>query len=105
MRRNIRLRLTAVVLPIVMGMLVTGLALSQEPQKGAPKPPAYHLKGCALITNRESEAELRDEARAVGGVSMFQDGLRKVLNGLVSYQELMRVAAPDRLFPPLEESM
>lgn len=52
MRRNIRLRLTAVVLPIVMGMLVTGLAVSQEPQKGAPKPPAYHLRGRALQTLR-----------------------------------------------------
>ena len=47
-----------------------------------------------LITNRASEAELRAAARAAGSMSLFEDGLRKVLTGAVAYDELLRVAEP-----------
>jgi type IV pilus assembly protein PilB len=45
-----------------------------------------------LITARASEAELREAARAAGWTSLFEDGLRKVLEGKVAYEELLRVA-------------
>lgn len=50
----------------------------------------------ALIVNRASEAELRDLVCA-GEVlhSMFQDGLAKVIEGRVAYDELVRVTEPD----------
>jgi type II secretory ATPase GspE/PulE/Tfp pilus assembly ATPase PilB-like protein len=48
-----------------------------------------------LTTSRASEAELRETARAAGSRSLFQDGLRKVLNHTVAYEELLRVAEPD----------
>jgi general secretion pathway protein E len=47
-----------------------------------------------LITNQASEAELREAARAEGGTSLFDDGLRKVLGGTIAYDELLRVAEP-----------
>jgi general secretion pathway protein E len=47
-----------------------------------------------LITNRASEADLREAARTAGSRSLFEDGLRKVLQGTVSYEELLRVAEP-----------
>jgi type II secretory ATPase GspE/PulE/Tfp pilus assembly ATPase PilB-like protein len=53
-----------------------------------------------LITSRASEAELRQAARAGGSRSLFEDGLAKVLNGTVSYDELLRVAEPPM---PVEE--
>jgi general secretion pathway protein E len=48
-----------------------------------------------LITARASEAELREAARVAGSRSLFRDGLRKVLNHTVAYEELLRVAEPD----------
>jgi general secretion pathway protein E len=48
-----------------------------------------------LITTRASEAELREAARTAGTDSLFQDGMRKVLAGTVSYEELLRVAEPE----------
>jgi type II secretory ATPase GspE/PulE/Tfp pilus assembly ATPase PilB-like protein len=48
-----------------------------------------------LITSRASEAELREAARAAGTASLFEDGLRKVMKGIVSYEELLRVAEPE----------
>jgi type II secretory ATPase GspE/PulE/Tfp pilus assembly ATPase PilB-like protein len=48
-----------------------------------------------LITGRASEAELRGAARAAGSRSLFREGLRKVLNHTVAYEELLRVAEPD----------
>jgi general secretion pathway protein E len=48
-----------------------------------------------LITSRATEAELREAARAAGTDSLFEDGLRKVLKGTVSYEELLRVAEPE----------
>ena len=50
----------------------------------------------ALIINRASEAEMREAAHSAEFPSMFQDGLRKVADGQVAYDELMRVAEPDR---------
>jgi len=47
-----------------------------------------------LITTRASEAELREAAGAAGTTSLFEDGLRKVLAGTVSYDELLRVTEP-----------
>ncbi|PYO00979.1 MAG: type II secretion system protein GspE [Candidatus Rokuibacteriota bacterium] len=51
---------------------------------------------CALISDRGSEAELRACARAEGARSLFQDGVRKVLDGTIALEELKRVAEPDR---------
>ena len=48
-----------------------------------------------LVSNRASEAELRDAARAAGARSLFEDGLGKVLNHTVAYEELLRVAQPE----------
>ena len=50
-----------------------------------------------LITNRASEAELRETSRSAGSRSLFQDGLRKVLQHTVAYEELLRVAEPDEV--------
>jgi len=50
----------------------------------------------ALIVNRASEAELRHLVSAGEGLhSMFQDGLAKVVDGRVAYDELVRVTEPD----------
>jgi len=51
----------------------------------------------ALINDRGSEADLRQAARRQGARSLFQDGLRKVLDGTIALVELKRVAEPDRL--------
>ncbi len=56
----------------------------------------------ALIVNRASEAELRQAAISDDFPSMFQDGLAKVADGRVAYEELMRVTEPDR--PRVEEA-
>ena len=53
-----------------------------------------------LTTSRASEAELHQTARAAGSRSLFQDGLRKVLNQTVAYEELLRVAEPDEAPAP-----
>ncbi len=53
----------------------------------------------ALITARASEEELRREAWAAGMTCLFQDGLSKVLDGVVAYEELLRVAEPDSTLP------
>ncbi|OLC75954.1 MAG: hypothetical protein AUH72_19720 [Acidobacteria bacterium 13_1_40CM_4_65_8] len=45
-----------------------------------------------LITARASEAQLREAARTTGWHSLFEDGMRKVLEGTVAYEELLRVA-------------
>ena len=50
----------------------------------------------ALIINRASEAQLREAAHAADFSSMFQDGLAKVRDGQVAYDELLRVTEPDR---------
>ena len=50
----------------------------------------------SLIITRASEAELREAAHSDDFPSMFQDGLVKVADGQVAYDELMRVTEPDR---------
>ncbi len=50
----------------------------------------------SLIITRASEAELREAAHSDAFPSMFQDGLVKVADGQVAYDELMRVTEPDR---------
>ena len=50
----------------------------------------------SLIIARASEAELREAAHSDDFPSMFQDGLVKVADGQVAYDELMRVTEPDR---------
>jgi type II secretory ATPase GspE/PulE/Tfp pilus assembly ATPase PilB-like protein len=39
-----------------------------------------------------SEAALREEAHRQGMITMFQDGVLKVLDGIVSLEELLEVA-------------
>jgi type II secretory ATPase GspE/PulE/Tfp pilus assembly ATPase PilB-like protein len=45
-----------------------------------------------IILGEISEAALRDEAHKQGMVTMFQDGVVKVLDGITSLQELLEVA-------------
>jgi type II secretory ATPase GspE/PulE/Tfp pilus assembly ATPase PilB-like protein len=46
----------------------------------------------AIILGNLSESALRDEAARQGMVTMFQDGVLKVLDGTCSLQELIEVA-------------
>lgn len=46
------------------------------------------------INRRASEEKLRDQARTEGMTTMFQSGVRKVLEGIVAYEELLRVTQP-----------
>ncbi len=51
----------------------------------------------ALVVNRASEAEFRQMAHGGEGPrTMFQDGLTKVVDGRVAYDELVRVTEPDQ---------
>ncbi|MGH7275487.1 MAG: GspE/PulE family protein [Candidatus Rokuibacteriota bacterium] len=50
----------------------------------------------SLVINRASEADFREAAHSDDFPSMFQDGLGKVADGQVAYEELMRVTEPDR---------
>ena len=45
-----------------------------------------------IILGNLSEAGMREEAKRQGMITMFQDGLIKVLQGVVSLEELMEVA-------------
>jgi type II secretory ATPase GspE/PulE/Tfp pilus assembly ATPase PilB-like protein len=45
-----------------------------------------------IILGTLSEAAMRDEAMRQGMVTMFQDGILKVLEGVVSLEELLEVA-------------
>jgi type II secretory ATPase GspE/PulE/Tfp pilus assembly ATPase PilB-like protein len=45
-----------------------------------------------IILGTLSEAAMRDEAQRQGMVNMFQDGVMKVLDGIVSLEELLQVA-------------
>lgn len=56
-----------------------------------------------IILTSLSETALEAEARRQGMVSMFQDGVIKVLGGIVSIQELMEVARAIEEEEPLEE--
>lgn len=47
-----------------------------------------------LIIARATSAEINDTARADGMELMFEDGFGKVLSGMTTIEELMRVAAP-----------
>lgn len=47
-----------------------------------------------LIINRATSAEINDLARKQGMKLMFEDGFTKVLSGLTTIEELLRVAAP-----------
>jgi len=59
----------------------------------------------ALIVNRASEAELRHLVSAGEGLhSMFQDGLVKVIDGRVDYEELVRVTEADHNWLDGQES-
>ncbi len=59
----------------------------------------------ALIVNRASEAELRHLVSTGEGLhSMFQDGLAKVVDGRVAYDELVRVTEPDHNWLEGQES-
>jgi len=59
----------------------------------------------ALIVNRASEAELRHLVSAGEGLhSMFQDGLMKVIDGRVDFDELVRVTEADHNWLDEQES-
>src|SRR3989344_2661831 len=45
-----------------------------------------------IILGDLSEAAMREEARRQGMITMFQDGIIKVLKGVVSLEELLEVA-------------
>ena len=44
-----------------------------------------------IISQDLSETNLRKEARRQGMINMFQDGIIKVLQGAISYEDLLRV--------------
>ena len=45
-----------------------------------------------IILGNLSEAAMREEAKRQGMITMFQDGILKVLKGVVSLEELLEVA-------------
>ena len=45
-----------------------------------------------IILGEISEASLRQEAKRQGMITMFQDGILKVLKGVVSLEELLEIA-------------
>jgi type II secretory ATPase GspE/PulE/Tfp pilus assembly ATPase PilB-like protein len=45
-----------------------------------------------IILTNLSEGELRKEAKRQGMLTMFQDGIIKVLHGITSIEELLTVA-------------
>jgi len=45
-----------------------------------------------IILGDLSEAAMREEAKRQGMINMFQDGILKVLRGVVSLEELLEVA-------------
>lgn len=47
-----------------------------------------------MITNRRTSGEINTVARNQGMLTLFEDGLQKVLSGLSTIDELLRVAAP-----------
>jgi type II secretory ATPase GspE/PulE/Tfp pilus assembly ATPase PilB-like protein len=47
-----------------------------------------------LIVKRPSAAEIWALARKVGAKSVFEDGLEKVLHGVTTIEELIRIAPP-----------
>ena len=47
-----------------------------------------------LILKRPSTQEIQELARKSGSLSLFDDGLEKVKNGITSIEELLRVARP-----------
>jgi type IV pilus assembly protein PilB len=52
-----------------------------------------------LIVHRPSAQEIWNLARKEGALSVFEDGLEKVKNGLTSIEELVRIAPPpDQVF-------
>ena len=44
-----------------------------------------------MIVRRAQEHELREAAVKAGMTNLYEDGLRKVYNGVTSYEELLRV--------------
>jgi len=50
-----------------------------------------------IILGSLSESAMREEAKRQGMVTMFQDGILKVLRGLVSMDELLEVAEADKV--------
>ena len=44
-----------------------------------------------MIVHRAQEHELKEAAIANGMTFLYEDGLRKVYNGVTSYEELLRV--------------
>ncbi len=45
-----------------------------------------------IILGEISESSLRQEAKRQGMITMFQDGILKVLKGIVSLEELLEIA-------------
>jgi type II secretory ATPase GspE/PulE/Tfp pilus assembly ATPase PilB-like protein len=50
-----------------------------------------------LIINRATSAEINNQAVKNGMKLMFEDGFEKVLTGMTTIEELMRVAAPPEI--------
>ncbi len=53
-----------------------------------------------LIVQRRTTADINDMARSQGMLTLFEDGLQKVKNGLSTIEELLRIAAPPDTFLP-----
>ena len=57
------------------------------------------LKVRELILARAGEFKLKEAARAEGMYTMREDGISKVIEGLTSLEEVMRITAPDEAKP------
>lgn len=55
-----------------------------------------------LIVKRSSSAEIQEVARSEGMLTIFEDGLEKVKNGITTIEELLRVASPPEEPTPQE---
>lgn len=44
----------------------------------------------SIINENPEEAPIKEEARRQGMVTMEQDGIMKVLDGLISFEEMLR---------------
>jgi type IV pilus assembly protein PilB len=54
----------------------------------------------ALMLKSPSTQEIWNLARTQGAISLFEDGLEKVQNGVTTLEELLRVAEPPKEAPP-----
>ena len=48
-----------------------------------------------LLISNPPEADIKDAAMKAGMLTMFQDGTLKILAGITTLEELLRIVSPD----------